>query len=79
MPKKTEREDPLRFSRSILLQNIKKLKGDPSGKSFFPEKKSHNTEKKLKGGPFGLARYGMLRGKTGKLFWFSSLGPIGAA
>ena len=34
----------------------------------FPQKKSHSAEKKLKGGPFGLARYGMLRGKTGKTF-----------
>ena len=25
---------------------------------------------------FGLARYGMLRGKTGKTFWFSSLDQI---
>ena len=36
----------------------------------FFEKKSHKA-KKLKGGPFGLVRYCMLRGK---LFWFSSLG-----
>ena len=32
---------------------------------------SHNAEKKLKGAPFGLVRYCMLRGKH---FWFSSLG-----
>ena len=31
-------------------------------------KKSLTMPKKLKGGPFGLARYGMLRGKTGKTF-----------
>ena len=30
----------------------------------------------MKGGPFGLAGYGMLRGKTGKPFWFSSLDQI---
>ena len=30
----------------------------------------------MKGGPFGLARYNMLRGKTGKTFWFTSLGQI---
>ena len=30
----------------------------------------------MKGGPFGLARYGMLREKQEKLFWFSSLGQI---
>ena len=32
--------------------------------------------KKMKGEPFGLTRYGMLRGKTGKPFWFSSLGQM---
>ena len=32
--------------------------------------------KKLKGGPFGLARYVMLPGKQEKPFWFSSLGQI---
>ena len=30
----------------------------------------------MKGGPFGLARYGMLREKTEKTFSFSSLGQI---
>ena len=34
---------------------------------FFSEK-SLTVPKILKGGPFGLARYGMLRGKTGKTF-----------
>ena len=29
--------------------------------------------KKLKGGPFSLVRYCMIRGKKGKPFWFSSL------
>ena len=38
-------------------------------------KKYHNA-KKLKGGPFSPARYCMLRGKTEKSFWFSSLGQI---
>ena len=35
------------------------------------KKKSHSAVKNLKGGPFGIVRYCMLRGK---LFWFSSLG-----
>ena len=48
----------------------KKLKGDPLGK-FFSEKKSSNAEKRLKGGPFSLVRYCMLRGKP---FLFNSLG-----
>ena len=56
------------FSTSILSQNVKKLKGRRFGEKNFPKKKSHNAEKRLKGGPFGLARYGMLRGKTGKTF-----------
>ena len=32
------------------------------------EKKSHIAEKKLKGGPFSLSRYCMIRGKRGKTF-----------
>ena len=40
---------------------------DPLGKIFF-SKKSLEVPKKMKGGPFGLARYDMLRGKTGKTF-----------
>ena len=35
------------------------------------KKKSHSAEKNLKGGPFGLVRHCMLRGKP---FWLSSLG-----
>ena len=31
MPEKTEREDPLGFSTSILLQNSKKIEGGPLG------------------------------------------------
>ena len=59
------------FSTSILLQNSKKLKGGPfRGEKFL--KKVAQCRKNLKGGgPFGLVRYFMLRGKP---FWFSSLG-----
>ena len=47
------------------------------GENFNFEKKVSQCRKKLKGGPFSLARYGMLRGKTGKkTFWFSSLDHI---
>ena len=67
MPKKTERGTLWDFSTSILSQNIKKCRGDPLGKFFF-RKKSLAVPKKMKGGAFGLARYGMLRGKTGKTF-----------
>ena len=44
------------------------------GKKSF--EKSLAVPKKMKGGPIGLARYGMLRGETGKPFWFSSLGQV---
>ena len=44
---------------------------------FFLEK-SLTMPKKLKGGPFGLARYGMLRGKTGKTFLVQFARPNGA-
>ena len=57
------------FSTSILSQNIKKNAGGTLwGKNSFSKKKSRSAEKKWKGGVFGLARYGMLRGKTGKTF-----------
>ena len=54
------------FPTSILSQNSKKLKGGPLGEKF-PEK-SLAVPKKMERGPFGLAGYGMLRGKTGKTF-----------
>ena len=56
------------FSTSILSQNIKKMQGDPLGKKFFFGKKVSQCRKKWRGGVFGLARYGLLRGKTGKTF-----------
>ena len=37
-----------------------------------------NFPKKIEGGPFGLARYGMLRGKTGKTFLVQFAMPNGA-
>ena len=39
--------------------------------------KSLTMPKTLKGGPFGLARYGMLRGKTGKTFLVQFARPKG--
>ena len=70
MPKKLKGRTHGDFSTAILLQNSKKLKGDPLVKKVF-KKRSHSAEKNLKGGPFGLVRYCMLRGKPS---WFSSLG-----
>ena len=43
-------------------------RGYPLEKKQIFGKKSHSAEKNWKGGPFGLAQYGMLRGKTGKTF-----------
>ena len=70
MPKKTERGGTLwDFPTSILSQNSKKMKGDPLVEKN--EKSRTMPKNKLKGGPFGLIRYCMLRGKP---FWFSSFG-----
>ena len=41
-------------------------------------KKVSQCRKKLKGGPFGLARYGTLRGITGKTFLVQFARPNGA-
>ena len=68
--KKLKRGTLWGFSTSILSQNIKQLEG---GKIFILGK-NLTVPKKLKGGPFSLARYSMLRRKTP--FWFSSLGQM---
>ena len=69
MPKKTERGDPLGFFNiHSVAKHQKKCRGTLWGKNFFFRKKSLSVAKKMKGGVFGLARYGMLRGKTGKTF-----------
>ena len=39
-------------------------------------RKTKFRKKSKKGGPFSLARYCMLRGKTGTPFWFSLLGQM---
>ena len=48
MPKKTERGTLWDFSTSILSQNSRKLKGDPSGKIVFQK---NNAEKAEMGDP----------------------------
>ena len=68
MPKKLQGWTLWGFSTSILSQNIKNWRGDPLGEKFFSGKSLTMPKKNWKGGPFGLARYGMLRGKTGKTF-----------
>ena len=72
MPKKTRRARFWDFSNIHSEANYKKIEGALRG--FFVKKMPHNAEKKLKGGPFSLARYCMSRGKKEKPFWFSSLG-----
>ena len=63
------------FSTSILSRKTaKNLKGGPLGKQVS-EKMSRSAEKKLK---WGLARYGMLREKTGKAFLVQFARPNGA-
>ena len=64
------------FPTSILTQNSKKIQDRPFGEKN--SEKSLAVPKKLKGGTFGLARYGMLRGKTGKTFLVQFARPNGA-
>ena len=55
------------FNIHSVAKHQKNAGGALWGKTFFRKKKSRSAEK-MKGGVFGLARYGMLRGKTGKTF-----------
>ena len=68
MPKKTERGDPLGFSNINSVAKQQKNEGGTLWGKKFSGKKVSQCRKKLEGGPFGLAGYGMLRGKTGKTF-----------
>ena len=74
---KTERVDPLGVFNNHFVAKHQKIEGGTLWGIFFPEK-SLTMPKKLKGGPFGLARYGMLRGKTGKTFLVQFARPNGA-
>ena len=64
--KKTERGDPLGFFNIHSVAKHQKNAGGPFGENFFS--KSLVVPKNMKGGSLCLARYGMLRGKTGKTF-----------
>ena len=55
------------FQHPFWRKTAKKIEGGTLWAKKFPEK-SRSAEKNWKGGPSGLARYGMLRGKTGKTF-----------
>ena len=82
MPKKTERRNPLGFSNiHSVAKHQKKCRGDPLRKKISKKKSEKNVSqcrKKLKGGLFGLARYDMLRGKTGKTILVQFARPNGA-
>ena len=57
----------MRFFNIHSVAKHQKNAGGPFGEFFF-RKKNLAVPKKMKGGVFGLARYGLLRGKTGKTF-----------
>ena len=78
MPKKTERGDPLEFSNiHYVAKHHKKMERDTLGEKIWKQK-CLAVPKILKGGLFGLARYGMLRGKTGKTILAQFARPNGA-
>ena len=70
MAKKTERGILWVFSTYMPSQNIKKIEGGPFGEKTNL-KKSLTMRKNLKGGPFSLSRYCMLRGRRGKIIFGS--------
>ena len=82
MPKKTERRNLLGFSNIHSVAKHQKnaggtLRGKKNSKKN-PKKNVSQCRKKLKGGLFGLARYDMLRGKTGKTILVQFARPNGA-
>ena len=58
------------------IHSVAKQKEGPFQKKKISREKGLTVPKKMEGGPFGLAGYGMLRGKQEKPFWFSSLDQI---
>ena len=67
MPKTTERGVPLGFFNIHSVAKHQKNAGGPLKKKNS-EKNVSQCRKKLKGGPFSVARYGVTRKKTGKTF-----------
>ena len=65
------------FQHPFCRKTSKKCRGTLWGKKN-PKKMSRNAEKNWKGGLFGLARYGILRGKTGKTILVQFARPNGA-
>ena len=69
------------FQHPFCRKTLKKMQGALWGKKIpkkNPKKMSRSAEKNWKGGLFGLARYGMLRGKTGKIILVQFASPNGA-
>ena len=69
------------FQHPFCRKTSKKCRGGLWGKKFrkkIRKKMSRSAEKNWKGGLFGLARYGMLRGKTGKTILVPFPRPNGA-
>ena len=60
-------------------KTAKNWRVDPLRNNKFSKKSLAVPKKNWKGGPFGLARYGMLRGKTGKSFLIQFARPNGAS
>ena len=72
MPKKTEGEDTLGFFNFPFVAKLQKIEGEPFGQKKI-EKKSHSTEKNLKGDPLvSLVLY-----VTRETFFVQFLGPTG--
>ena len=69
--------DPLGFLNTQSVVKYQRNWRGPFGEKIS-EKKSRSAEKNWKGAPFGLARYGMLRGKTGRTFLVQFARPNGA-
>ena len=68
MPKKLKGGPLGFFNVHSVAKHQKNAGGTLWGKFFFRKKVSRCRKKMKRGGTFGLARYGMLRGKTGKTF-----------
>ena len=75
----TERGDALGFFNIHFVAKHQKIERGTLWGKFFFRTKSLAAEKKRKGGTFGLARYGMLRGKTGKTFLVQFARPNSAS
>ena len=78
MPKKTERGGPFGIFQHPFCRKTSKNAGGTLWGKKNSKKNVLQCRKKLKGGPFGVARYGMLRGKTGKTFLVQFARPNGA-